>query len=408
MNGCRMSDHYDIIIVGGRCAGSAAAIGLGRAGYRVLLVERQSMPSDTLSTHVLWPDGIATLARLGVLDRALATGAPPAHHFRLCRGRDTLETRLTPYQGIDYFLCVRRHDLDGILFETAGSTQGVDALDRTRCVGLSWTDGRVSGARLSTAAGERLVTADLVIGADGRDSIVAKTSGATEDDVVEPGRYWYYGYFSGSSEPDPLSLTQSETETDTVATMLTSNGLRMVIYGAFDEDYQEFKANHRENYLRGVKKHSCVAEMLAGAELASPVYGIAGVRGYYRTAAGDGWTLVGDAAHQKNPIVARGISDALLEAEDLAAELANGVTGEALHRYAERVRACTLTGSRMARIMVRPDRHMSASQAEVFGRELSTPDGLARILGLEYGGVTQFEDLFRTERDEAVEASAER
>lgn len=402
-----MQDHYDIIIVGGRCAGSAAAIGLGRAGYRVLLIERQRMPSDTISTHVLWPDGIVALRWLGVLDRVLAAGAPPARNFRLCRGMDTLETALTPFEGIDYFLCPRRHDLDGVLFDTARETTGVEALDETRFGGLCRTDGRVTGACLRNASGEHAVTADLVVGADGRDSAVAKTAGAVEDDVVEPGRYWYYGYFSGSNEPGELSLTQSETETDTVATMLTSEGLRMVIYGAFNEDYQEFKGDHRTSYLRRVKSHPFIEQMLAGAELASPVYGFAGVRGYYRTVVGNGWTLVGDAAHQKDPVVARGITDALLSAEDLAAELSGEITQDALERYGLKSRERTRTGSRLARMMARPDRHMSASQAETFGRELSTPEGLARILGLEYDGVTRYEDVFMAERNGVAEASSE-
>ena len=403
-----MRNHYDVIIVGGRCAGSAAAISLGRAGFRVLLVERQKMPSDTISTHVLWPDGLSALRRLGALDRALATGAPPTHHFRLCRGMDTLETPLTPFEGIDYFLCVRRHDLDGILFDVALDTPGVDAFDETRFTELIWENGRVSGARLASVHGEYAISAGLVIGADGRDSAVAKAAGASEDDVVEPGRYWYYGYFSNSSEPEPRALTQSETETDTVATMLTSNGLRMVIYGAFNEDYGLFKQDHRENYLQRVNAHPFIAEMLADAQLDSPVYGFAGVRGYYRDVVGNGWTLVGDAAHQKDPVVARGITDALVGAEELAAHLSGGVAEEALKRYAVQLRERTRTGSRMAKMMARPDRHMSASQAQTFGRELATSEGLARILGLEYDGVTQFDDLFMSERDEVVEASAER
>lgn len=391
-----MPDDYDVVIVGGRCAGSAAAIGLGRSGYRVLLVERQKMPSDTISTHVLWPDGIGALRRLGVLDRVLGTGAPPAHHFRLCHGTETITTALTPYDDVDYFLCVRRDDLDGILFDAAAATPGVDAFDRTRLSELVWEDGRISAVRLATPKGERVVSTGLVVGADGRDSTVARLVGAEETDVVEPGRYWYYGYFSGAREPEPPALTESDTETDMVASMATSNGLQMVIYGGFNEDFQEFRRDYRENYVKRVLAHPYTDEMLAGAELASPVYGFAGVRGYYRQSYGPGWVLVGDAAHQKNPIVARGINDALLGAEDLAGELADGITADSLERYSRRLLKRTLTTSRMARMLERPDRHMGAQQGEILSRETATPDGLARVVGLEYG-VTRFEDLFVTD-----------
>ena len=403
-----MNERYDILIAGGRCAGSAAAITLGRAGYRVLLVERSKMPSDTLSTHVLWPDGIAALRRLGVLEQALETGAPPVHHFRLARGEDEVVTALIPYDVIGYFLCVRRHLLDGILFEAAAATNGVEAHDRTRLDDLIWTGERVTGATIVSGGVTHQVQAELVIGADGRDSTVASLVAASEDDIVEPGRYWYYGYFSGVNEPEPRAMTESDTETDTVVSMATDSGLQMVIYGAFNEDYQEFRRSHRANYLERVNRHPFFESMLEKAELASAVYGYAGVRGYYRTAAGDGWVLAGDAAHQKDPIIARGINDALIGGLALADALKNGITAEGLEVYAQGIRKRTYATTRTARIFARPDRHMSASWAEVLGTETATPDGLARILGLEYGGITDFDDLFMTGRDRVVELPAVR
>jgi flavin-dependent dehydrogenase len=72
--------HRDIVIAGGRVAGSATAITLARSGHHVLLLERDRMPSDTLSTHVIWPDGLDALERLGALDQGAgdrrATGPP--------------------------------------------------------------------------------------------------------------------------------------------------------------------------------------------------------------------------------------------------------------------------------------------------------------------------------------------
>lgn len=400
-------DSYDVLIAGGRCAGSAAAIELGRAGYRVLLVERAKMPSDTISTHVLWPDGIAALRRLNVLDQALATGAPPARHFRSCDGDDEMLATLTPYDGIDYFLCVRRHLLDGLLFEAAAATPGVDVHDGTRLDELVWRDDRVSGARIRSGGEGREIAAGLVIGADGRDSTVARQAGVVEDDVVSPGRYWYYAYFSDVQEPEPNALTNAGSEVESTYTIATNDGLHMVIYGAFNEDFNEFRADFRNNYLRRVRAFPCLERMLDDAELVSPVYGMAGVRGYYRQMAGPGWALVGDAAHQKDPLVARGINDALLGAEDLAAELRDGISDTALERYGQRLRARTWTTSQLARMMARPDRHMSEDQGEALTRELKTPEGLARILGLQYG-VTRFEDIFMTVRDRVVEVPAER
>lgn len=68
---------YDAIVVGARCAGSSTAMLLGRRGLKVLLVDRATFPSDTISTHILWPHGAEVLARWGLLERLAATGLPP-------------------------------------------------------------------------------------------------------------------------------------------------------------------------------------------------------------------------------------------------------------------------------------------------------------------------------------------
>ena len=52
---------YDVIVVGARCAGSPVAMLLARAGYRVLVVDRATFPSDTISTHLIHPPGVAAL-----------------------------------------------------------------------------------------------------------------------------------------------------------------------------------------------------------------------------------------------------------------------------------------------------------------------------------------------------------
>src|ERR671912_1665893 len=58
-------EQYDVIVVGARCAGSATATVLARAGRRVLLLDRDEFPSDTVSTHQLFPDSLHLLDELG-------------------------------------------------------------------------------------------------------------------------------------------------------------------------------------------------------------------------------------------------------------------------------------------------------------------------------------------------------
>ena len=63
-----MTQGYDAIMIGARCGGSPTAMLLARKGYRVLIVDRATFPSDTVSTHFIHPPGVAALDRWGLRD----------------------------------------------------------------------------------------------------------------------------------------------------------------------------------------------------------------------------------------------------------------------------------------------------------------------------------------------------
>jgi flavin-dependent dehydrogenase len=75
------TNHYDVIVVGARCAGSPTAMLLARQGYRVLLVDRAAFPSDTISTHVIHPTGIAALAPVGAARPVAVDRLPAGRHI---------------------------------------------------------------------------------------------------------------------------------------------------------------------------------------------------------------------------------------------------------------------------------------------------------------------------------------
>lgn len=142
-----MTETVDVVIVGSRCAGSAAAIALAKRGRRVVALDSATFPSDTLSTHLFFPNHWAEVERLGALPRVLALKAPM--HTRA--GLGTAEAELTgPYASYEGFAagsCVRRPGLDFALVETAREA-GAEVRERAKVVGLLRTAGRVSGVRL--------------------------------------------------------------------------------------------------------------------------------------------------------------------------------------------------------------------------------------------------------------------
>ena len=134
-----MSKAYDAIIVGARCAGSPTAMLLARMGYRVLLVDRASFPSDTLSTHVLHPLGTAALARWGLLERLVATGCPPIDTYAFDFGPFAI-TGSPGTADAPVAYCPRRTILDKLLVDAAAEAGAevredfsVDEIGRASC-----------------------------------------------------------------------------------------------------------------------------------------------------------------------------------------------------------------------------------------------------------------------------------
>src|SRR5205809_3512028 len=91
---------------------------LARQGYRVLVVDRATFPSDTVSTHVLQPLAVAALARWGLLDRLTATACPPIHTYSYDFGPVTIAgSPGTASSPVAY--CPRRTILDKLLVDAA-------------------------------------------------------------------------------------------------------------------------------------------------------------------------------------------------------------------------------------------------------------------------------------------------
>jgi flavin-dependent dehydrogenase len=114
-----MRTDYDAIVVGARCAGSPVAMLLARRGYRVLVVDRATFPSDTVSTHLIHAPGVAALRSWGLLDEVVATGCPPIERYSLDFGPFTIAGRSQPVDGVTTAYAPRRTVLDKILVDAA-------------------------------------------------------------------------------------------------------------------------------------------------------------------------------------------------------------------------------------------------------------------------------------------------
>jgi flavin-dependent dehydrogenase len=326
---------YDAIIVGARAAGSPTAMLLARKGHRVLLVDRATFPSDTLSTHYIHQPGVARLRRWGLLDRLIATGCPPSRSLVFDVGPFALSGSPLPSDGVAEAYAPRRTVLDAMLVEAAAEA-GAEVQTGFSVDELVFDDGVVVGIR----SGDIVERARVVIGADGRHSLVARTVQAPEYDARPGLACSYYTSWSGVEDGD-VELYPREGRM-VMGGAQTNDGLRIVIVFWPRDEFHAVRADVEGSFHEALALAPPLAERLGGGERADRFYGVGDLPFYYRKPYGAGWALVGDAGYHKDPITAQGITDAFRDAELLAEALDAGFTGtqpldEALAGY-ERIR----------------------------------------------------------------------
>ena len=318
-----MSKPYDAIIVGARCAGSPTAMLLARKGYRVLMVDRATFPSDTVSTHVVQPSGVAALSRWGLLSRLVDTGCPPIGTFAFEFGPIKIAgapgTKDAP---VAY--CPRRTIFDKLLIDAAAEA-GVEIREGFTVEEVLTDDGRVVGIKgRSKSGGTFTERAKIVVGADGRNSLVAKAVRPEQYNERPPLLASYYTYWSGL--PMCGRFESYVRPNRAIAVVPTHDDLTLVTVGW---PYSEFEANKKNiegNYLKVIELFPAFAERISGAKREARFAGAA-VPNYFRKPYGRGWALVGDAGYNKDPITAQGINDAFHDAERCAIALDQSFTG---------------------------------------------------------------------------------
>jgi flavin-dependent dehydrogenase len=318
-----MAEDYDAIVVGARCAGAPTAMLLAQKGYKTLVVDRASFPSDTLSTHMIHAPGVASLARWGLLDAVRATGCPPIDRYRFDFGPLTIAGTPLPADGSSTGYAPRRTVLDKILVDAADQA-GAEVRERFTVEEVIVEDGTVVGIRGHGDGGASVVErARVVIGADGRSSHVAKAV-RPEQYHDKPMLQWsYYTYWSGL----PVEDFQVTIRPDRGwGAFPTNDGLTLVVVGWPSAEAGAYKGDAEANYLKTLELAPEFAEAVRGATREARFAG-GSVPNFFRKPFGPGWALVGDAGYTKDPITAQGIGDAFRDAELCVGALDDAFTG---------------------------------------------------------------------------------
>lgn len=315
---------YDAIIIGARCAGAATAMQLARGGKRVLVLDRDRPGTDTMSTHALMRGAVIQLARWGLLDKVLRSGAPEVTRTRFSYGDETIDVAIKPSYGTRSLVAPRRYVLDRILARAAAEA-GAEIRYGTSFVDmLRDAHGRIDGVVFEEAGARQHAHAPLVVGADGRRSTVARRVQARVLDHAQHSTACIYAYVGGLPNRGYEWLYQQGLGAGAIP---THDGAHCVFAAAPQARLRAAVSEvGRENALLQLLKEANpeFGSRLDAARLVSKPVLFGGDPGFLRQAAGPGWALVGDAGYFKDPLTAHGITDAFRDAELLAQTILNG------------------------------------------------------------------------------------
>jgi 2-polyprenyl-6-methoxyphenol hydroxylase-like FAD-dependent oxidoreductase len=360
-----VNDRYDAIIVGGGIGGGAMATVLARAGRSVLVLEKAKVYRDRVRGEWIAPWGVVEAKKLGLYDELIAAGA---HHLSVHRtyGESSdpsgvTELPLAMVPDVPGPLCMG-HPATCALFQQTARDAGATFL--TDVPDVTVTPGSAPSVTYTHEGKQHTAHGRIVIGADGRGSIVRRAAG------IELHRDPTHHMFSGLLIEDCHGIDHDAqvfgTEGDVHYLVFPQGNGRARLYIGFPSDQpQRFAGDDGpRRFLETFGQISFPgSEHVANATPAGPCNAYPNEDTWTDVPYADGVVLIGDAAGHNDPIIGQGLSITLTDVRIVSeALLANDKwTPEIFAAYADERR------ERMRRL--RFSAHVSSILMNEFGAE---------------------------------------
>jgi flavin-dependent dehydrogenase len=414
---------FDVIVVGGRCAGAATALLLARRGFRVLVVDRARFPADIPHGHFIQRQGPRLLQSWGVLNDVVYSGCPAVTKVTMDFGDFPLTGTNLVQDGVALGYGPRRNVLDAILIDAAIAA-GVEFRDGFVVEDYLFDGGTVTGVRGRSRGLQISERAWITVGADGRHSSLARRVGAAMYEYVPPLTCCYFSYWSGVAL-DGLELYLRDR--NAIFAFPTNDRVTAVFIVWPISEFGRVRRNIAANFMNVLERVPVLEQMISCGRREERFYGTADLPNFFRKPYGPGWALVGDAGNHKDPYLALGICDALRDAELLASAIAEGLTGkqlpmDALAGYEQQRNAAGMQlyreNIRWARFKPVPERLLAiraavrgnqeetnrffmARQGMIPPEEFFNPDNVQRLLAQAGAGSRGEEPLYHYTRSPA-------
>jgi menaquinone-9 beta-reductase len=385
-----MPRDADVIVVGAGPAGAATSILLAEHGLSVIALDRARFPRDKICGEYLSPEAGRVLDRLGVLKTLDAAGAVPLSGMRITapdgttvQGVYRTTGSFRPYR--EHAIGVSRAVLDTVLADRLRALP-VDFRERVRVTDVLRAGTRVTGVRAVAADGGALtLRAPLVIGADGRSSVIAERLHCRHPHRLR--RMALTTYVAGIDGCRDFGEIFVDPPDYAILNPLAPDRINLSVVVPL-EHAAPWSARLAHFLEARVKQLPHLARRLAGARLVAPVQAMGPLAYTVSRPHEDGVLLVGDAAGFYDPFTGEGIFTALRCAE-LAADTAvrairsGDYSARTLAAYDRARRAAFADKARVTRAlqMLIGRRRLANGVARVLARHPRLLDAVLGVVG---------------------------
>lgn len=307
-----MARTYDAIIVGGGIAGSGLGTVLARAGKLVLILEKTETFEDLVRGEWMAPWGVMDAKRTGLYEVLLrANNHHITRHIEYGDGIDpaiaearALDLAMLP--GIVGPLAIGHPQACQVLFDAAGAAGAKTIREVTDVV---VTGGDSPGVRYSVGGVEHEVTARLLVGADGRGSVVRRQAGI--ELRHEKTHHFFTGMLVDGADEWPADMQTMGTEGDIQFLAFPQAAGRVRLYFSFglNQKSRLAGADKEQRFLDAFRlKTVPLSDSLANARIAGPCHTIPNHSTWTDSPVAPGIVLLGDAAGYNDPIIGQGLS----------------------------------------------------------------------------------------------------